>query len=165
MKKMMLIVVLVLLISTVFAETVILNNGKQLKGEIVGKNEDSIYLLNGAGLKKISFEAIETIKNEGGQPITKKIMRKKVFMNAEIGEYEIEEIQYSAPVIMRSPAGNLKFERLNIEEMTDREFQLYLTQMQVNELNGIRKTQWKIWGASIGVGVGLTLITMLIAGG
>jgi len=173
MKKMLLLVVLVLMLSTIWAESVILNDGRILEGEIVGKKGDSIYLSSKGYTYLLSRDIVNQIKNNGNLTITKITYKKKDFMKngvditqlTPLGKLE-NAIIYDKPLVKKElnvlmPA---KLTKQNINEMNEREFQLYLTQLQVNEMTEIRKTHWKVWGASIGVSVAISAIILLTAG-
>lgn len=163
MKKMLMLIALLFMFTIVLGESVILNDGRTLKGEIIGKKGDQIYLDSEGNIYLIRRDLVQEIKNEGNQPITGLIYRKKDFMQNWVGSQEIIElISKTKEDLSVFTPGKLTKEGIN--EMTDREFQLYLTQLQVNEINGVRKTMWSIWGTSFGVSVGLTAIVFLIAG-
>jgi len=173
MKKMLMLVMLLLIVSSVFAESVILNDGRTLKGEIVGKKGDSIYLRSDGNIYLLTRSLVKQIKNDGNLTITKLTYKKKDFMDdgvdvtqlTPIGELE-ETVTYSKPGAKNGKSFFMpaSLPEQNINEMTEREFQLYLTQLQVNEINGIRKTQWKIWGTSIVISVAGSVIILLVAG-
>jgi len=84
MKKMLLLVVMLVMVLSVFAETVILNDGRNLKGEIVGKKGDSIYLSSGGSIHLLTRDLVKQIKNDGDLTITKLTYKKKDFMNEGI---------------------------------------------------------------------------------
>lgn len=81
MKKMFLMVVVVLMFSCLLAESVILNDGRTLKGEIVGKRRDSIYLQSEVDLYLLTRDIVKQIKNDGNLTITKLTYKKKDFLN------------------------------------------------------------------------------------
>lgn len=160
MKKMLVFVVLLVMVTVVWSETVILNDRSTLKGEIVGKKGDQIYLDSEGTIYLINRDLVQEIKNEGNQPVTGLIYRKKDFMqNWDRSQGVIELISKTKEDLSVFKPGKLTKEGVN--EMTDREFQLYLTQLQVNEVNGVRKTMWSIWGTSIGISIGLGVIAAL----
>lgn len=68
------------MLSTVWAETVILNDGRTLKGEIVGKKGDSIYLRSEGNIYLLTRKVVEQIKNESNQPITETTYKKENFI-------------------------------------------------------------------------------------
>jgi len=92
------------MLSTVWAETVILNDGRTLKGEIVGKEGDSIYFLSGGDLYLLTSDLIKQIKNDGNLTITKITFKKKDFINDDVDVTqltplpEIKVINFSQPI-------------------------------------------------------------------
>lgn len=105
MKKMLMLVVLMLVLSSVFAESVILNDGRILKGEIVGKKGDSIYLRSEGNIYLLPRDLVKQVKNDGNQSITKLTYKKKDFVKDSVdisqltplGERE-EMVSYDKPV-------------------------------------------------------------------
>ncbi len=79
MKKMLTLIMLLIMFTMVWGESVILNDGRTLKGEIVGKKGDSIYLDSEGNIYLLKRDLVKEIKNEGNQPITGLIYRKKDF--------------------------------------------------------------------------------------
>lgn len=64
MKKILLSFLLLLFISTIYAETIILNDGKTYKGNIHLKNEQNVYIVCEDELIKLDVKDIKEIKNE-----------------------------------------------------------------------------------------------------
>lgn len=79
MKKMLMLIMLLIMFTMVWCESVILKDGRTLKGEIVGKKSDQIYLNSDGNIYLINRNLIKEIKNEGNQPVTWLIFRKKDF--------------------------------------------------------------------------------------
>jgi len=172
MKKMLLLFVLLLIFSSAFTELVILNDGRTLQGEIVGKKGDSIYLRSNGNVYLLSRDSVYQIKNNGNLTITKLTFKKKDFEKDGVDIAQLtplekcEIVTYGKPIVKKDKSVFMpaKLTKQNIEEMSEREFQLYLTQLQVNEMTEIRKTNWKIWGTSVGISVVGTVIMLLVAG-
>ena len=89
MKKMLMLVVLVFMFSSVFAESVILNDGRILKGEIVGKNGDVIFFRSEGNTYFLTRDLVKQIKNDGGLTITKLTYKKNNFMENNIDVTQI----------------------------------------------------------------------------
>lgn len=79
MRKMLTLIVLFLMFTIIWGESVILNDGRTLIGEIVGKKGDNIYLDSEGSIYLIRRDLVQKIKNEGNQPVTRLIYRKKDF--------------------------------------------------------------------------------------
>ncbi len=84
MKKMLMLLVLMLMFSSIFAELVILNDGRILKGEIVGKKSDSIYLRSEGNIYLLTRDLVKKIKNDGNLTITKLTYKKKDFVKDDV---------------------------------------------------------------------------------
>ena len=105
MKKMLMLLVLMLMFSSIFAESVILNDGRILKGEIVGKKSDSIYFRSEGNIYLLTRDLVKQIKNDGNLTITKLTYKKKDYVKdgvditqlIPLGERE-EEVTYGKPV-------------------------------------------------------------------
>ncbi len=162
MKKILVMIVLLFMFTIIWGESVILNDGRTLKGEIVGKKSDQIYLNSDGNIYLINRDLVKEIKNEGNQPVTGLIYKKKDFMQNWVGSQDVIELisKTKEDLSLFTPG---KLTKDGINEMTDREFQLYLTQLQVNEIHGVRKTMWNIWGTSIGISVAITAIILIVA--
>ncbi len=72
---------MLMIVSSIFAESVIFNDGRILKGEIVGKKGDSIYLMSKGTIYLIIRNIVMQIRNDRNQSITKLIYHKKNFTN------------------------------------------------------------------------------------
>ena len=81
MKKVIVLVVMLMIVSSIFAEVVILWDGRLLRGEIVGKKDESIYLASNNNIYLIKLDFIEQIKNDSNQSTIGLVYRKKDFMN------------------------------------------------------------------------------------
>jgi hypothetical protein len=70
MKKLLLSSVLLLFIfSTVWAEYVVLKDGRSLEGKLLGKKGNTVYLEKADEILAIDRSLINNIKNDGNQPI------------------------------------------------------------------------------------------------
>ncbi|MDA3813292.1 MAG: hypothetical protein PF570_03470 [Candidatus Cloacimonetes bacterium] len=124
MKKMFMLIVLMLVFSSVFAESVILNDGRTLKGEVVGKKGGSIYLSSEGNIYLLTRDLVKQIKNDGNLTITKITYKKKDFVNdgvditqlTPIGKRE-EVAGYDIPVahIIQQPTHKTK---MNLHTIT-----------------------------------------------
>lgn len=92
MKKMLFFIMLLIMVSAVWGESVILNDGRILQGEIVGKESDHIYLSSDGNIYLIKRNLVNEIKNDGNQPITSIIYRKKDFKKEGINFNSVIEI-------------------------------------------------------------------------
>lgn len=163
MKKIILISMIMAITVILVSETVELKSGKRLKGEIVGKMEDYLYL-QADHLYKIAEEDVLSITNNANLPITKVFLRKKDFLNVNLKDHKIEEIVGNEIPLKKYDFMTKKLDEVDIEKMTEREFELYLNEMKVQEINGVRKTMWKIWTTSFLVGAASSIIIILAAG-
>lgn len=72
MKKLLLSSVLLLFIfSTVWAEYVVLKDGRIMEGKLLGRKGSTLYLKQEDEVLAISRDVINNIKNDGNQPITR----------------------------------------------------------------------------------------------
>ena len=92
MKKTIFMLVIIVLTSSIFAETIILNDGRNFEGKIVGKKDGFIYLQKNEKIFRFFQNNIETIENDSEQPIMTIFMRKKDFMKINPNELNITEI-------------------------------------------------------------------------
>ena len=162
MKKTIFMLVLIVMMSGIFAETVILKDGQNFTGKLAGKKDGFIYLQKSRNdIYRFRIGDIETIKNDAEQPITTIFLRKKDFLEIDKKQAKTIEITKKIPLKITNYQGNIGTTS-DITKMSDREFELYLTNKKVNEINGIRKTMWKIWYTNliiiIGSGVAMILI-------
>ena len=79
MKKMLIFIMLLIIVTAVWSESVILKDGRTFKGEIVGKKSDQIYLNSDGNIYLINRDLVKEIKNDGNQPVTGLIYKKKDF--------------------------------------------------------------------------------------
>ena len=82
MKKQFILLMLLMMTVGLFAEIVILKDGKEISGEIVGKTDDFILFKVGKNIEQINFAIIKSIRNDGNQPITKLWIKHKNFENS-----------------------------------------------------------------------------------
>ena len=161
MKKLVVFTVLLIMTFSLFSETVILKDGKQFTGYLDGKQGDVIYLQTDDDLLAISKSAIKEIRNNGNQPVTSLIWKKKDFMNEDLDLENVTTIESNEKTVIDLYASD-EFLKKDVNQMTDREFAAYLNEKQVTEINGIRKTMWKMWGASIGASIAITIVSLLL---
>lgn len=84
MNKLIITIILSLLLTSLFSETIILQNGKEISGEIIAKMDDVIYLKVGDTIEQLKFSQIKSIRNDGYQPITKLWIKHANFKNDSI---------------------------------------------------------------------------------
>jgi len=156
--------VIIVLTSSIFAETIILTDGQNFTGKLVGKKDGFIYLQkNENAIYRFKTGDIETIKNDAEQPVTTIFMRKKDFMNVDEKQAKTIESTKKIPLKIKNFNNKENIETtIDITKMSDREFELYLTDKKVNEINGVRKTMWKIWYTSLIIGIGGGIAMTLI---
>lgn len=92
MKRTLIFIMLLVMVSAVWGESVILKDGRTLKGEIVGKKSDQIYLNSEGNIYLINLDLVQEIKNEGNQPITGLIYRKKDFIQKWAKSQDVIEL-------------------------------------------------------------------------
>lgn len=92
MKKLLTLVLLSLVVS-IFAETIILTDNREFEGEIIGKQEEEVYLDVGNGeIIIFSFFDIKEIKKGFGE-ITNKIGKKKDFLKIDLETKKVTRIK------------------------------------------------------------------------
>lgn len=160
MKKVMMMLMLLMMISSVCADTIYMKNANTLHGRIFGKADEYVYIESDPDVYRIRIEAIEKIYDDRGVDITRQFLKEDDFMNTvtnQEGLSNASKESFVAPKDLPAKA-RLKQPIINIEEMTDREFQQYMNAQQTTEIKKISDTMFIVWGISIGIG----LISLLV---
>ena len=84
MKKLVFAALMLIMTLSLFGETVILKDGRRITGELVGKQNETIYLQTETELLSITKTQINEIKNDADLPITNLTWKKKDFAKAEL---------------------------------------------------------------------------------
>ena len=128
MKKTIFMLVIIVLTSSIFAETIILKDGRNFEGKIVGKNEGYLYLQTDKKIYKINYDGIETIKNNAEQPVTTIFLRKKDFIK-DFDLNNIEEITINKTDILDKTIKNGKY------STTDLSKKIIINNIDIDTLN------------------------------
>ena len=119
MKRTFVLVVLLVMITMMFAESVILVDGRTLQGEIVAKKGDTIFLQSDGSIYQLTRNMVKQIKNDGNLGITKLTYKKKDFVREGFDltnltplpikeEYDYTQVQYNENLFMQ-PKNVTKF--------------------------------------------------------
>jgi hypothetical protein len=160
MKKPISIVLMAVILTGVSAVTIEFKDDLKVKCEIVGKKNDTLFVTHCNKLYKLNKEDIRYINTQNWSGNQKEIFfEKKDWIVTSINPdsakgFQIESTDY--PDMVRP--GTLK----NIDEMNDREFQIYLAQTQAQAIKDsskkITRNMWII--TLINIALGITIAVM-----
>ena len=173
MKKALFTLIMLLTISLAFCEVVTLIDQTVLEGQITGKRGDILYLQVNSETYSINKNDIDKITN-GGSTIKNLIFAKKDWGIETGAPYQLKTmtVDTNEPVIRpdekERDLDDVKLEvykeigKKPIDKMSEREYQLYLAQIQAKALkdnsNKISGTLWGIFTAELVLGVVAGLI-------
>lgn len=163
MKKIFVLLAIIMACLSLYCTKFTLDDYTEIECDIVGKSADTLYIYYNTDLYKISKEKVINISNGGGN-IKVLEFRKDDW---QLNRFDIKTAKpffVTNDVIQIERARQVieKPKNITIDEMTDREFQVYLAQLNQKALEQhskkITNTLWGIFGTSIGASLVLTLI-------
>jgi len=136
MKKSILITLILVVMASILADEIHLTDGSIYYGEIICKEGEYLYIENKDTCYKINQLDIELVRYKGG------IQTQLIFIKPDFRN----DIPYNIKVV--TPNNELKIDdsknnllsqntKIDIESMTDREFELYKHNMQQQQLKEI----------------------------
>lgn len=146
MRKIMCMVLLFVLLTNMFAITVVLDDNNSIECEIAGKQNGSLFLYYDGIVYRVSQSNIKSILVNGADFKSIEFRRNDWVIDTidttKIVDYSPARIDLKADI----KSGSLK----PFETMSEREFQVYLAQMNANvQKENNTKLQKTIWSSSI----------------
>ncbi len=158
-KLLMTIILLVSITGVLFAEVEVkLKSGLSFKGDLNKITEDSIFLLKDGQPFQIKKGNIEDV-TENGYSKLDFIMSKTNYESPSIMK---EKLAFKKKNLLKDTKEQ-KFLMKQFDDMSEREFQIYLTQIQIEQNKRIENKINRISNTMIGITVG-TILGGLIAG-
>lgn len=148
----LLIIVLLLVGTALCAVDFNLTDGSVVIGELKGIQDDSMYIVDASNLLHIVPIASITTINSGYGDVSVSWKRKKPFMDIDPATYTI----YIAPkpeLVLDRALPQTTGTGIDINQMSDREFQKSLSDAQCRELRRVSNTMWTIFAITIGLSV------------
>lgn len=148
--KALLILVTILIVSNLAAYDFTYSDGSAITGGLNGINHDCFYVVDcNNELNIIPKNMVMAVNDQNGMNVTEYMLTRSAFMSRPIAEFKIAESSYQSILLMLETALPSK----TVQTMSDRDFQIYLQNITAKEINRINKTQWSIFGISIGISV------------
>jgi hypothetical protein len=143
MKHILLIIVLLAFACTQFAVTITTATGENIKGDITKKVNDRYHLNTYLGERVVFQAEIVKVMSDAGFDVTQSIL-------------DMPSVSETTNLI---ESGNIK-QAPDMSKMTEREYQMFLSQQQIEASNRTTSAVWMTWGLSIAIGVigGLAVI-------
>jgi hypothetical protein len=152
-------------LSTMSALQFKLINNDYLMGELVGKQADTIYIKTDSTLVSCRLNYVNSIKSFSGSPnLLNKVIEKKDWKDN--GYNYPAALEYKI-YLVSNPKMDHEESKAYMNSLSDRELQIYLTELQIKEnqknADNIRKTVWKVYLTTIAIGVVAVVISAILA--
>ncbi|MCL1826839.1 MAG: hypothetical protein FWG20_02255 [Candidatus Cloacimonetes bacterium] len=177
--KIIVLCIVLLIVSSIFAEIITLKTGEEIQATIIGKVGERLYIVDENYEENIVFRnEIESIYS-GNRSVTRMKFLDKDWFDIRYNKAAIDELYQKEfedtstinlkPIDLHSQHLFVRHDLYtkSVEDMTEREYEIYLKLMNLQVMENqtiamenrakatksISNAMWGIWGASLGIAV------------